>query len=151
MSARGRAGHSHAPGAHPGVGRGAERGGGAARKALRRRQADAPELEERTRQAYAAKTRGDLAPLLEDLPPEPPAEPAAATRPAAACGRRRWGMRSQLASFLGTALFFVAIWALTGRGYFWPAWPLVGWGVALVARAVRGPEEPRQLRHTRAS
>jgi len=25
----------------------------------------------------------------------------------------------------------IAVWALTGRGYFWPGWVLVGWGVGL--------------------
>jgi hypothetical protein len=26
----------------------------------------------------------------------------------------------------------VAIWALTGMGYFWPVWPALGWGFALL-------------------
>ena len=26
----------------------------------------------------------------------------------------------------------IAIWAITGAGYFWPAWVLIGWGVGLV-------------------
>ena len=30
-------------------------------------------------------------------------------------------------------LFLVAIWALTARGYFWPAWTLLGLGSALAA------------------
>ena len=30
-------------------------------------------------------------------------------------------------------LFLVGIWALAGAGYFWPAWPALGWGFALVA------------------
>ncbi|MGA8583462.1 MAG: 2TM domain-containing protein [Roseiarcus sp.] len=25
----------------------------------------------------------------------------------------------------------VAIWAITSRGYFWPIWPMLGWGVGL--------------------
>lgn len=29
------------------------------------------------------------------------------------------------------SLFLVAIWALAGFGYFWPAWPAVGWGLAV--------------------
>lgn len=27
---------------------------------------------------------------------------------------------------------FVLVWAFTGRGYFWPAWILAGWGIGLV-------------------
>lgn len=26
----------------------------------------------------------------------------------------------------------VVIWALSGQGYFWPVWPILGWGVGLV-------------------
>jgi hypothetical protein len=28
--------------------------------------------------------------------------------------------------------FLVVVWAVTGAGYFWPAWVLGGWGVGLV-------------------
>ncbi len=28
-------------------------------------------------------------------------------------------------------LLLVLIWSLTGRGYFWPIWPILGWGVGL--------------------
>ena len=27
--------------------------------------------------------------------------------------------------------FLVGVWALTGAGYFWPGWVLLGWGVLL--------------------
>ena len=26
----------------------------------------------------------------------------------------------------------IAIWAVTGAGYFWPVWPMLGWGVPLM-------------------
>jgi hypothetical protein len=26
----------------------------------------------------------------------------------------------------------VAIWAMTGADYFWPMWPALGWGIALM-------------------
>ena len=28
--------------------------------------------------------------------------------------------------------FIVAIWAVTGQGFFWPIFPMVGWGIGLV-------------------
>jgi hypothetical protein len=28
-------------------------------------------------------------------------------------------------------VFLVAVWALTGAGTFWPAWPALGWGLGL--------------------
>lgn len=31
----------------------------------------------------------------------------------------------------------VVIWAASGAGYFWPIWPIVGWGVALALHAWR--------------
>ena len=31
----------------------------------------------------------------------------------------------------------VVIWAVSGAGYFWPIWPIAGWGIALVLHAWR--------------
>jgi hypothetical protein len=28
-------------------------------------------------------------------------------------------------------LLLVVIWAVTGPGYFWPIWPIAGWGIGL--------------------
>ena len=33
-------------------------------------------------------------------------------------------------------VFLVAIWALAGGGYFWPAWVILGWGLAVVLQAM---------------
>lgn len=30
----------------------------------------------------------------------------------------------------------VVIWAASGAGYFWPVWPMLGWGIGVVAHAV---------------
>jgi signal transduction histidine kinase len=42
----------------------------------------------------------------------------------------------RLGTFVALAIFFTLIWAVTSRGYFWPAWPILGLAVALVVRAV---------------
>ena len=31
--------------------------------------------------------------------------------------------------------FLIFVWAVTGAGYFWPAWILGGWGIGLVLHA----------------
>lgn len=28
-------------------------------------------------------------------------------------------------------LFLVGLWAVTGAGYFWPVWSILGWGIGL--------------------
>lgn len=27
----------------------------------------------------------------------------------------------------------IGIWLMSGRGYFWPFWPIAGWGIGLIA------------------
>ena len=75
------------------------------------------ELEERLGRALGALTRGELDAVVADLP-------APRRRPRGSSGRR-----PELAAFASTALLLVAIWALSGMGYFWPAWPILGWGL----------------------
>ena len=37
-----------------------------------------------------------------------------------------------LVAYLVVNSMLVVIWAITDAGYFWPIWPILGWGVALV-------------------
>ncbi len=76
------------------------------------------ELEERTERALAARTVGELALLTRDLP-EPRPEPAP---------RPRARPRPDLRVFVAVMTLLIVIWALSGAGYFWPLWPLLGWG-----------------------
>jgi hypothetical protein len=92
---------------------------------------DVEELEQRVGAAYAARTHGELAALLEDLPGRP------AARSSAAQPRRG----HEWSGFLQVNMLLVAIWALGGGGYFWPAWVIAWWGVALLMRS-----GPRLLR-----
>jgi hypothetical protein len=71
------------------------------------------ELEERLERAYAARTRAELEPLLTDLPPAAQPPPRRERRPLPA-----------VPPVIAIAVLLVAIWALTGAGYFWPMWPI---------------------------
>jgi hypothetical protein len=84
------------------------------------------ELEERLEAAFVARTDAELAPLTADLPA--PARRAPARRGLA----RRVSARPDLGPYVGVSLMLVAIWGLTGMGYFWPIWPILGWGSSFV-------------------
>jgi hypothetical protein len=89
---------------------------------------DVAELEDRVGAAYASATRGELAWLLEDLPPLP--RQARQPPPARAA-------TGELGAFLVVAVLLVAVWALTGAGYFWPVWAIGWWAVALAVKLPR--------------
>jgi hypothetical protein len=42
--------------------------------------------------------------------------------------KRAFGVHATI--YVAVNLLLIAVWAL-GRGYFWPIWPILGWGVAL--------------------
>ena len=75
--------------------------------------------------------------LLADLPPHDP-------RPSSAPGPRldAGGPADHLRAYLVVMVALVAIWALTGAGYFWPVWPALGWGIGLVPQ-ILGAQRPR--------
>ena len=79
----------------------------------------ADELEERLETAFGARDHSQLAALVADLPRE--------SRPAPGGPPVRLTYQRQV--FVGAAVLMVAIWALAGAGYFWPIWPIMGWGV----------------------
>ena len=47
--------------------------------------------------------------------------------------RREFG--SHVVAYVVVNAFLVLVWALTGAGYFWPAWVLGGWAIGLVLHA----------------
>lgn len=86
------------------------------------------ELDERLGAALSARTRSDLAATVADLPvlaPERPAAEAEASVPAPA-----W--RAHLRTYLVVIAGLWLIWALTGFGYPWPIWPMLGWGLGVL-------------------
>ena len=94
------------------------------------------ELDERLTATWSARTRADLGATLVDLPtsaPPPPTPSARRPPPPPAAGW--WGY---LASYLAVIAALWLIWALTGNGYPWPIWPMLGWGLGLLGHRAHG-------------
>jgi len=112
---------------------------------------DHSEFAERTTQALSARTRGELDLVLNDLPVLPVAvkpsttpAPTADVSPAQLSERAEW-RRSTLTTWAVFAVFFVILWAVTGAGYFWPVFPILGWGIGVAVsgiQAYRNPDVP---------
>ena len=81
------------------------------------------ELDGRIASALSATSRADLAGLVEDLPRRP--------------RDRTRERREHVRTYLAVMALLVAIWALTGAGYFWPVWPILGWGLFVLPDARR--------------
>ncbi len=45
------------------------------------------------------------------------------------------GFKSHFAVYLAVNALLVLIWATTSGGYFWPVWPMLGWGIGVAAHA----------------
>jgi hypothetical protein len=93
------------------------------------------EFQERLQHAYAAKTHGELAILTADLPVQsaplpPPAPPTPVPRDAYWRQFRQIVMR-----FVLWSLFWIGIWAVTGRdASFWPIWLILIMGFFAASR-----------------
>lgn len=106
---------------------------------------DLAELDERTAAAYAARTYGDLAGIIADLPAS--TAPVARRSPAPAARRAakppsptdpNRGFRAAVGAWLVVSLINVVIWALVSVGnaefvYPWWIWVAGPWGAVLLA------------------
>ena len=104
------------------------------------------ELEARTYYALAARYVGALNRLLRDLPRITPSRTSSALRNAA------WrSFEVHLRVYVVIIGMLIAIWGLTGGGYFWPVWPALGWGVgvashrACLPKRLPPPKQPRAI------
>ena len=69
----------------------------------------------------------------------------------AATQLQRWrDFQAHLLAYVAFSVLFVIIWATSGEGFFWPAFPLVGWAVGLSFQhfnvALRGQITDRDVR-----
>jgi len=75
---------------------------------------------------------------LEDIsgaPVEPGIEPTTERERVRKRLQDRRDFGSHVVVFVVVNAFLVAAWAITGSGYFWPAWVLAAWGIGLVLHA----------------
>lgn len=88
------------------------------------------EFDERIQQVYAAKTYGELAPILSDLPVQQlnSHQPGAEAKG----GRVPTWVKIMWTPWVFVNILCVLIWLATGAGYFWPFWVEVPWGMALL-------------------
>jgi class 3 adenylate cyclase len=86
------------------------------------------DLSERIESAYSARTVTELHDLLTDLP-----------SPRAVARHRRSGyetsVRIHFTTYLLVNLMLIGIWAAAGGGYFWPIWPMLGWGIGVASHS----------------
>jgi hypothetical protein len=91
------------------------------------------ELDDRLAAVYAAKVRGELKKLTEDLPKlgrrERYVEPLTRQQ------RKRAEFTHDVFSFVIVGVALWIAWALLGKGWFWPALVLVPWGAGLAFHA----------------
>lgn len=60
--------------------------------------------------------------------------------------KKKRDFRAHLLVYALVNTFILAIWAVTGSGFFWPIFPMVGWGIGVVMNAwdvyhSEGPDE----------
>ncbi|MDQ1404024.1 MAG: hypothetical protein QOG03_2340 [Actinomycetota bacterium] len=107
------------------------------------------EFDERLGKTLAAKTFGDLKEPLRDLPvlfdPARPTAVAPVRSPRPSTQQAGWTdtFRGHFLCYATTMVFLIIVWLLTSgpTGYFWPVWPILGWGlpVALHGLNARKP------------
>ena len=49
--------------------------------------------------------------------------------------RKKAEFRAHFVTYLIVNAGLVVIWALTSRDYFWPIWPILGWGIGIAFHA----------------
>lgn len=97
------------------------------------------EYEDRLGRAFAAHSAGELDALIADLPVARLRDNDPRRR-AAQIAAARLSVRIHIAAYLAGALLMLGIWLAVGLGgggwYFWPVWPILGWGIGVISHAV---------------
>ncbi|WP_227983468.1 DUF1707 domain-containing protein [Nocardia spumae] len=102
------------------------------RSAMNEGRLNLAEFDDRVQQVYAARTYGELSPILSDLPAV--REQGTASRP----HRVPPWVLIMWTPWVFVNVLCLLIWLATGAGYFWPFWVAVPWGLALCIPTVIG-------------
>lgn len=99
------------------------------------------EYDERLAATYTARTYGELAEVIRDLPPEevPDSLPSPAPSPPSVRDRRRAMLVRQGKGWLGGAVMMNGIWAATSGldwSHYWPGVVLPIWGAVILGGAI---------------
>jgi hypothetical protein len=89
-----------------------------------------PEFEERMTSAWSARTGAELEVLVHDLPAPARPAPRAPARP-------RPRLDGQTRTYLAVIGLLWLIWLVSGAGYPWPVWPMLGWGIGVAGHQGR--------------
>lgn len=99
---------------------------------------DMTEYESRLQTAFAAATRADLHALTADLPLAHLRRNDPRRREALRRAARR-SVQFHLAGYVAGSLLMLGIWLVVGltagSWYFWPVWPILGWGIGVICHA----------------
>jgi class 3 adenylate cyclase len=87
------------------------------------------ELAERVGAAYGVRTMAELGDLTADLPS---AREHGHSRRRSALST---SVRIHLTVYIVVNVMLIGIWAASGGGYFWPVWPILGWGIGVGCHA----------------
>jgi uncharacterized ion transporter superfamily protein YfcC len=49
--------------------------------------------------------------------------------------KKKRDFRTHVVIYVAVNAFLVVIWAVTSSGFFWPIFPILGWGIGLIANA----------------
>ena len=80
--------------------------------------------------AWSARTGAELEVLVRDLPAPARPAPRAPARP-------RPRLDGQTRTYLAVIALLWLIWLVSGAGYPWPVWPMLGWGIGVAGHQGR--------------
>jgi hypothetical protein len=49
--------------------------------------------------------------------------------------KKKRDFKTHIVVYVTVNVFLVVIWAVTGAGFFWPVFPILGWGIGVAANA----------------